>query len=175
MKKVSFFVSIQILFLSNLAFAQSSPYEITAKFVSENSYAACTTLEAALKIEAELKDANITAERKRLLEDLKEMLDLQHLNGNLSRTAVTLLIGFNLPASFQLNKNSFFIQGLDGKKVGTFSSNMIYDMDENGLVVSSGSGRGQYKLELAVAAFCPFVSQTNPQPAIEKVLKDLIK
>ncbi len=163
-----------LLFLYPVS-SMASSYGIAAKSTFTTDYSACTMAESLNVFYEKEQSGSITEEEKETYSILKELLEGESLNEELARVAEEIAISVDLPASLVLNKSNFFISGFDGKQVGTFASDILFEMDEHGVVELPGSGKTSFKVKLKVAAFCPYLTDENENPSVETILSDLIK
>ena len=124
--------------------------------------------------ELEKKD-NLTDEEKETIELFKDTT--KDVNKLLSRVAVFLTISVKVPTTIVMNRENFVIMGNEEEEIPVFNSDLLRDMDkdEDGVITFTGSGRISIRIDLKVAAFCPYITEENQRPSVEIVLSGLIK
>lgn len=123
------------------------------------------------------QEGNLTDDEKERFALVKDFFkdDIPLIIQELQIAAATVTISVKLPATINMNKDNFFIPSVDGKEVGTFASDILNEMDADGVVELKGSGRASFKFDLKVAAFCPHITDENKTPSIETVLSGLLQ
>ena len=170
-------IAQKILFLFFLSFLASSAfstqYEIAAKISSPLSHeGACSFLEVFDVINEKEKTAS--PEEKKELEGIKNAFKDAYIV--LSRWAATVTLSIKLPTTLVMNTKNFSVKGFNEEEITVFSSTDIFHyMDKNGVITLDGLGRISLKLDLKVAAFCPYITDENKTPSVETVLSGLIK
>ncbi len=152
--------------------ASARSFEIGPRFVSERAFSACNMLGVVKRLE---REAPRDAEAKERYEAAKELLGAT-LNAELRRQAATVTISVALPGTLQLNPAKFFVTGLDGAQIGTFSSDLLGELDSQHRAVLTGNGRASFSINLTVAAFCEgYLAKGGTPPTLEEVIDGLIQ